>query len=71
MNLIPGFNWLSVMAQRHRQKTVPAAPDPADMGTAFGLDASMAPSLQKDTPPRPEAAERPAMEERLARRPQR
>jgi hypothetical protein len=39
MNLVPTFSWLT---QLRWQRARPAAPpDLADMGTAFGLDASM------------------------------
>jgi hypothetical protein len=46
MNLVPAFSWLAGL---RRQR--PAAPlDFADMGTAFGLDASLGTSVDSDPP---------------------
>lgn len=49
MNLIPGRSWLRAWSRRRLRLR---DPDFADMGTAFGLDASMGPA--------PAAADRPA-----------
>ena len=51
MNLIPGRSWFRAWARRRLRLR---GPDFADMGTAFGLDASM------DETPAPPAADRPA-----------
>lgn len=70
MNLLPGLNWFRSMATRPDAAS-PTAPDPGDMGTAFGLDASME-ALPRDTPPEtpPPQADSP-WSRRLVRRPQR
>ncbi len=50
MDMTRGLSWLASLASR---KAAPAAGhEPADMGTAFGLDASFA---DEDEPTRPEA----------------
>ena len=41
MSLFPGFQWLAWLSGQARTPSTPRR-DPADMGTAFGLDASMA-----------------------------
>jgi hypothetical protein len=70
MNLLPGLNWLTAMtARRVSAQANEHAPDPADMGTAFGLDASMAPEPE-ETPRAPVAAPAPRGD-RLVRRPRR
>ena len=68
MSLIPGLTWLTSMAAR-RSETDDEAPDPADMGTAFGLDASMEGEPAKP-PPKSDPAAKPAAD-RLVRRPRR
>lgn len=70
MNLFSGLNWLTSMAPR-RAVVHDDAPDPADMGTAFGLDASMA-----EEPPAPDKSRAakgspPLNNDRLVRRPRR
>jgi hypothetical protein len=42
--------WLTSKASRRNDKPQRAQPDPADMGTAFGLDASMASDDDADAP---------------------
>ena len=68
MNLIPGFGWLKAVTTRRIAAN--PSPDPGDMGTAFGLDASIGPS---DELPTMAAGELPAQsllpwERRLTRR---
>ena len=69
MNWHTGLSWLSALkagrAERH-----PAEPDPADMGTAFGLDASFGPvDAEAPLPCSPVAAQAsPPWEHRLTRR---
>jgi len=73
MNLLPGWTWLTAMATR-RAPSSPEAPDPADMGTAFGLDASIerqAFDVQASADrPRTQGGMRPR-DDRLVRRPRR
>lgn len=40
MNLLPRWMWMTSEAMRHDDRA--PEPDPGDMGTAFGLDASLA-----------------------------
>ena len=40
MNMTRGLSWLSSLSSRKREPN--AGHEPADMGTAFGLDASLA-----------------------------
>ncbi|MEP7301427.1 MAG: hypothetical protein ABI699_07850 [Caldimonas sp.] len=68
MNLIAGARWLLALtspraARRHDN-------DPADMGTAFGLDAitRIEPETLGDAPEREEAVPRSRFELRLHRR---
>lgn len=68
MNLLPGLTWLTSMASR-RSAADDDTPDPADMGTAFGLDASMEPE-PAETSPKPDPTLRPPTD-RLVRRPRR
>lgn len=68
MNLLPGLTWLTSMASR-RSAADDDTPDPADMGTAFGLDASMEPE-PRETPPKLGPALQPPAD-RLVRRPRR
>ncbi|MEO8151782.1 MAG: hypothetical protein ABI605_01845 [Rhizobacter sp.] len=72
MNLLPGLTWLTAMATR-RAPQGDDEPDPADMGTAFGLDASMAPeepdARHATEASRPSVAAPPT--DRLIRRPRR
>ena len=69
MNLIPGFGWLRSVATRR----VPANPtsDPGDMGTAFGLDASIESMAEQRPAPGPVNEARTPWSQRLVRRPQR
>lgn len=68
MSLIPGLTWLTSMASR-RSATDDDNPDPADMGTAFGLDASMEAEPTEPLPkPNPTP---PSPADRLVRRPRR
>jgi hypothetical protein len=66
MNWTPGLSWLAAL--RARRAAHKAAKDGADMGTAFGLDASMTGPLDLDTvrPGPPPTAT--ALERRLVRR---
>ena len=49
MNLIPHWAWL----QGLRRSRADGAPDPADMGTAFGLDACFADAAPHPQPTGP------------------
>ena len=68
MNLLPGLNWLTALTARRTASIDEDAPDPGDMGTAFGLDAAMAPET-----PEPPARVKPAppTADRVVRRPRR
>lgn len=68
MNLLPGLTWLTSMASR-RSPADDDAPDPADMGTAFGLDASMEAEPGEASPKSDPTLPTPA--DRLVRRPRR
>jgi len=68
MNLLPGLTWLASMASR-RSPVDDDTPDPADMGTAFGLDASME-AEPDEASPKQKPASAPAAD-RLVRRPRR
>jgi hypothetical protein len=68
MSLIPGLTWLTSMAAR-RSAADDDTPDPADMGTAFGLDASMEAEPVKPPPKSDPVPQPPA--DRLVRRPRR
>lgn len=68
MNLLPGLTWLAAMASRRTRADVDA-PDPADMGTAFGLDASLEPEPHERSR-KPEPGPAPVAN-RLVRRPRR
>jgi hypothetical protein len=68
MSLIPGLTWLTSMAAR-RSEADDNAPDPADMGTAFGLDASMEAEPAEPSPKSAPMSQTPA--DRLVRRPSR
>jgi hypothetical protein len=68
MSLIPGLTWLTSMAAR-RSEADDDAPDPADMGTAFGLDASMEAEPAEPSPKSAPTSQTPA--DRLVRRPRR
>ena len=52
MNFIPRWGWLQ-QAVRRNPASGPEGPDAADMGTAFGLDASFrdAPEALQEPPP--------------------
>ncbi|MGY4831523.1 hypothetical protein ACVNIS_23330 [Sphaerotilaceae bacterium SBD11-9] len=68
MNLLPGLNWLTALtARRAAAATDNETPDPGDMGTAFGLDAT-APDLPE---PPPNAKPASPLADRLVRRPRR
>jgi hypothetical protein len=69
MNLLPGLNWLTAITWRRASAADGHGPDPADMGTAFGLDASMEPEPVQSAP-RPATAP-PEHNDRLIRRPRR
>jgi hypothetical protein len=68
MNWATGLSWLAALKPPHGPTSDEA--DPADMGTAFGLDASFgpvdaaAPGAEPDTP----SAPRVPWEHRLTRR---
>ena len=49
MNLLHGLAWLASIASR--RKTGVSEPDLADMGTAFGLDASIGLETQPEPAP--------------------
>lgn len=70
MNLLPGWTWLTSRAAR-RASAADASPDPADMGTAFGLDASMAPLSDTKAGPPDQPEPRAPWSQRVVRRPQR
>ena len=67
MNLLAGARWLLALATRPATRS--AAGDPADMGTAFGLDAitTLEPQLDTDAGAH-EPPERTRFEHRLHRR---
>ena len=67
MNLLAGARWLLALASRRASRS--AAGDPADMGTAFGLDAitSIEPQLDSEAPAH-EKPKRSRFEHRLHRR---
>ena len=66
MNWANGWGWLAALKQRRAAPRF-GEPDAADMGTAFGLDASFGPV---DAPPIPAGQPplRPPWEHRLTRR---
>jgi len=68
MNLLPGLTWLTSIASRRAQANEDR-PDPADMGTAFGLDASMPPEPAAKSSKRQLTPQPPT--NRLVRRPRR
>ena len=45
-SLASGWSWLAALATRRASRRV--EPDPADLGTAFGLDMSLAPPRDSD-----------------------
>ena len=68
MNWSTGISWLTTLRGEHSPPFDPN--DPADMGTAFGLDASLAPEdsdFVDPSPIAPSRTERP-WESRLVRR---
>lgn len=67
MSLIPGLTWLTSMAARRSEAD--DSLDPADMGTAFGLDASMEAEPAEPSPKSAPTSQTPA--DRLVRRPRR
>jgi len=72
MNLLAGLNWLTSLATRRTVQDVEAT-DPGDMGTAFGLDASIETDPELEMPKaKGSAGVAPASwNERLVRRPRR
>ena len=48
MNMRSSLTWLTQLALRRAERS--AAPDPADMGTAFGLDFSLDPAVRQAEP---------------------
>jgi len=69
MNLIPGFGWLRAVTTRRAPDNL--ASDPGDMGTAFGLDASIEATAELRPAPAPVSEARTPWSQRLVRRPQR
>jgi hypothetical protein len=69
MNLIPGFGWLRSVTTRRVVGN--PTPDPGDMGTAFGLDASIESADELRPAPAPVREARTPWSQRLVRRPQR
>lgn len=69
MNLIPGLAWLRSVTTR--RMVANPTPDPGDMGTAFGLDASIESTAALHPTPAPEREARTPWSQRLVRRPQR
>lgn len=67
MNLLP--RWMRPDATQREQST--AEPDPGDMGTAFGLDASLGPLDDEPTAEAPAQPDDRFWQQRLDRRPQR
>ena len=66
MNLMAGARWL--LALTSRRATRRHGSDPADMGTAFGLDAITTLEPQFDDAPERDAAKPSRLELRLHRR---
>lgn len=64
MKLLP--RWLRPAAQR---RTAQDEPDPGDMGTAFGLDATLAPLEDETAEPAASAGDERRWLQRLNRRP--
>lgn len=70
MNLLPRWMWTRSVALWRRDAQ--HAPDPGDMGTAFGLDASLAPLAEETAAPPSKLGEtRAPWHQRLDRRPRR
>lgn len=67
MNLIP--RWMRSGTTLRQQRT--AEPDPGDMGTAFGLDASLGPLESEPLAAAPAQPDDSFWQQRLDRRPQR
>lgn len=67
MNLLP--RWMRPGAAQREQHD--AEPDPGDMGTAFGLDASLGPLEDEPAAQAPAPADDAFWQQRLDRRPQR
>jgi hypothetical protein len=72
MNLLAGLNWLTSMATRRTAQAVDTH-DPGDMGTAFGLDASIETSPELELPKAKSSASgaSASWNKRLVRRPRR
>lgn len=68
MNLLPGLNWFRSVTTR-RDAATHSTPDPGDMGTAFGLDASMEALPRADPPEVPAPQSGSPWSRRLVRRP--
>lgn len=64
MNLLP--RWMRTTTEALRRKDAEVAVDPGDMGTAFGLDASLAAPVEDDT-----AVPESTWQQRLDKRPRR
>ena len=69
--MIPGLNWLRAMRVRRVLARDKNAPDPGDMGTAFGLDASMEAPGNEAPAASLKIQGRLPWSQRLVRRPQR
>jgi hypothetical protein len=67
MNLLPRWMWMTTEAMRHQEATEREI-DPGDMGTAFGLDATIAAT---DEPTSGSNGPATPWQERLDRRPRR
>ena len=67
MNLLP--RWMRSDATQREQRI--AEPDPGDMGTAFGLDASLGPLEDEPVAQAPAQPDDSFWQQRLDRRPQR
>ena len=68
MNWSAGLAWLAALATRREARGTPI--DHADMGTAFGLDASLVPAYEsgQDAGPASDRRSRQPFERRVVRR---
>ena len=69
MNLLP--RWIQITAEAADCAPRASEPDPGDMGTAFGLDASFESVEPAPPPPTPEKKTGSTWSQRLVRRPRR